>query len=57
MESTLSPYLNFNGNCADAMKFYQSVFGGELDMSSYGDTPGMVTDKHQIHWMVNISAS
>ena len=33
----LSPYLNFNGNCADAMTFYQSVLGGKLDMSKFGD--------------------
>lgn len=47
MEATLSPYLNFNGNCSDAMKFYQSVFGGELEMSPYGDTPGMSLTEEQ----------
>ena len=25
-------YLNFDGNCRDAMKFYQRCFGGELQM-------------------------
>ena len=33
-------YLLFNGNCAEAMKFYQGVFGGKLDVMNYGDQPG-----------------
>jgi PhnB protein len=32
----LNPYLNFNGNTAEAMKFYQSVLGGKLDMQTFG---------------------
>lgn len=28
--ATLHPYLTFNGNCEEAFKFYQSVFGGEF---------------------------
>ena len=27
----LNPYLNFRGNAREAMEFYQSVLGGELD--------------------------
>ncbi len=38
MQSSLSPYLNFNGNAAEAMKFYQSVLGGELTMQTFGET-------------------
>jgi PhnB protein len=37
MESTLNPYLNFNGNTAEAMKFYQKVLGGELTMQTFGE--------------------
>lgn len=33
MNTTLNPYLNFNGDCAEAMKFYQSVLGGELHIT------------------------
>ncbi len=33
----LSPYLNFSGNTADAMKFYKSVLGGELQIQTFGD--------------------
>lgn len=33
----LEPYLAFNGDCEEAMKFYQSVLGGELEISRFGD--------------------
>jgi PhnB protein len=33
----LNPYLNFEGNAREAMEFYQSVFGGELDVTAFGD--------------------
>jgi PhnB protein len=35
--TTLNPYLSFRDNAREAMAFYQSVFGGELTMSSFGD--------------------
>ena len=41
MQTTLSPYLNFNGNCKEAMEFYKSVFNGTLDLQTYGDNPAM----------------
>ena len=28
--TTLSPYINFNGNAEEAFNFYKSVFGGEF---------------------------
>lgn len=28
----LNPYLEFNGTCAEAMKFYNGVLGGKLDI-------------------------
>jgi PhnB protein len=33
----LNPYLGFRDNARDAMTFYQSVFGGDLVLSSFGD--------------------
>ena len=33
----ITPYLTFNGNAAEAMKFYQSVLGGELKMQTFGE--------------------
>lgn len=37
--SDLTNYLFFNGNCADAMKFYQKTLGGKLDLLKGADTP------------------
>ncbi|CAN5431750.1 VOC family protein [soil metagenome] len=38
-EVMLTPYLNFQGNTEEALKFYRSVFGGELELSRFGDFP------------------
>jgi PhnB protein len=35
----LIPFLLFDGNCAEAMKFYQSCLGGELSITKVADTP------------------
>ncbi len=35
----LSPFLLFEGNCAEAMQFYQSCLGGELEVTLLRDTP------------------
>lgn len=34
---SVNPYLNFNGNTEEAFTFYQSVFGGELQIDRYKD--------------------
>jgi len=33
------PFLLFDGNCAEAMRFYQNYLGGELTLTKLGDTP------------------
>ena len=36
----LSAYLSFDGNCADAMHFYQRVLGGRIEaLIRYADAP------------------
>jgi PhnB protein len=35
----ISPYLFFYGRTEEAMKFYQSALGGELDISRNSDSP------------------
>ena len=35
MDSTLNPYLSFRDDAREAMEFYQSVFGGTLDMNTF----------------------
>lgn len=37
MASTLNPYLNFRTTAKEAMDFYQSVFGGELQRSTFAE--------------------
>ncbi len=35
----LTPFLLFDGNCAEAMAFYHSCLGGELTITKVGDSP------------------
>jgi PhnB protein len=34
-----TPFLLFDGNCAEAMTFYHRCLGGELTLTKLGDTP------------------
>ena len=36
MASRLNPYIQFDGDARAAMEFYQSVFGGELTINTFG---------------------
>lgn len=36
---TLTPYLNFNGDCGAAFRFYQQTLGGELQVQTHGESP------------------
>jgi PhnB protein len=35
----LNVYLTFNGNCREAMTFYQECLGGELSFQTIGESP------------------
>ena len=37
MGITLNPYLNFRGTAREAMEFYEGVFGGKLNVSTFAD--------------------
>ena len=37
MPSILNPYLSFTSNAREAMDFYRSVFGGEVQVMPFGD--------------------
>jgi len=41
MTTQLNPYLGFRGQAREAMTFYQSVFGGQLDVMTFADQGGM----------------
>ena len=49
MTVRLNPYLGFRDNAREAMTFYQSVFGGELDVSTFADHASAdPTEQHKI---------
>lgn len=36
----VNPYLNFNGQCAEAFRFYEQVLGGKIEsMMTYAESP------------------
>lgn len=35
----INSYLTFNGNCREAMQFYQQCLGGELTLQTVGESP------------------
>lgn len=38
----VNPYLNFDGNCREAMNFYANCFGAELQMMPFSQAPAEV---------------
>ena len=44
MASRLNPYISFEGTARDAMETYRDVFGGELNVMSFGDMGGEPAD-------------
>jgi PhnB protein len=55
--ATINPYLNFNGNCEEAFKFYKSVFGGELqNLQRFKETP---SESHlppnEGEWLIHVA--
>ena len=43
----ISPYLIFQGNCEEAINFYQHCLGGELSVRRFGDTEMPVEDDYK----------
>ena len=37
MTSRLNPYISFDGNARQAMEFYERVFGGTLELRTFGE--------------------
>lgn len=52
---TLTPYLLFDGNCRQAMEFYNSCFGGQMTSTTTPD--GRILNAHLESDTVDISAS
>jgi PhnB protein len=50
----LNPYLSFNGECAEAFKFYAEALGGQIVMTmTYGETP--MCDQTPADWRGKIA--
>lgn len=39
MSYSFSPYVSFPGTGVEAFQYYQTVFGGDLDLTMYADMP------------------
>jgi len=37
--TSLSPHINFNGRCREALNYYRSCFGGETSFMTIGESP------------------
>jgi PhnB protein len=48
----LDAYLFFGGKAKEAMEFYKSIFGGELNISTVGEFPGDMPNKEEMKDMV-----
>ncbi|HEX6938141.1 MAG TPA: VOC family protein [Longimicrobiales bacterium] len=42
------PYLGFDGQCAEAFRFYHAVLGGELTILTHGESP--LADEVPAEW-------
>ncbi len=49
MKQAIQPYVHFDDKCREAMHFYQSLFGGELEMMPIGDSPARSAFSEDMH--------
>ena len=58
MATRLNPYLNFPGTAGEAMRFYESVFGGKLEVMTFADAGATdLPDPQQVmHAMLETSS-
>lgn len=53
MTARLNPYFNFHGQAREAIEFYHSVFGGELNVMTFGDMGGMGVPESEHHLVMH----
>lgn len=46
------PYLNFSGTCGEAFRFYQKLFGGKLEITTFGESPMAKEAPPEMHPLV-----
>lgn len=54
---SVNPYLNFSNNAEDAFVFYQSVFGGQLQLARFSDMDmgGMDLTEEQLRGVAHVA--
>ncbi len=54
---SVNPYINFNGNAEEAFHFYQSVFGGEVQLVRFKDMENKMglTDEEKLNKIAYIA--
>lgn len=57
MAINLNPYINWRGQAREAMEFYRSVFGGELQVMTFADMGGtaMGVAEAEVDWVMHSS--
>lgn len=55
MTINLNPYVNWRGQAREAMEFYQSVLGGELQVMTFADMGGeaMGVPTDEVSWVMH----
>ena len=53
MTTRLTPYLSFGDNAREAMEFYASVFGGDLNVMTFADMGGMGMPEERQHQVMH----
>jgi len=49
MKQAIQPYLHFDGNCKEAMQFYQSLYGGLLEIMPISESPAKDYFPQELH--------
>ncbi|HWJ65633.1 MAG TPA: VOC family protein [Nocardioides sp.] len=59
MAINLNPYINWRGQAREAMEFYQSVLGGELNVMTFADMGGeaMGVAAGEVDWVMHSALS
>jgi PhnB protein len=52
MKNAIQPYLHFDEKCEEAMKHYQQLFGGELEIMPIGESPAKDQFPPEIHHQI-----
>lgn len=55
MGINLTPYINWRGQAREAMEFYRSVLGGQLDVMTFADMGGTATgvSEDEVDWVMH----